>query len=105
MDLTFSMKQDLKTLINLGSELTTTLAKLTQNYRIAFGSYVDKLAMPFYSMTDREIENPCIIENENCERGYLFKHRREFTNDTDEFIKEVCIMKLKAIKNPDLHYF
>jgi integrin beta 1 len=89
MDLTFSMKQDLKTLINLGSELTTTLAKLTQNYRIAFGSYVDKLAMPFYSMTDREIENPCIIENENCERGYLFKHRREFTNDTDEFIKEI----------------
>jgi hypothetical protein len=49
MDLTFFMKQD------LASDLTSTLAKLTQNYRIAFGFYVDKLAMSFYSVTDREL--------------------------------------------------
>ncbi|KAL3272785.1 hypothetical protein HHI36_014245 [Cryptolaemus montrouzieri] len=90
MDLTYSMKNDLQTLVNLGEELGYSLQNISENFQIAFGSYVDKLLMPF-SFTNRDnIDNPCNHTSQaSCAKSYLIKHIQNFTNDLELFAKEV----------------
>ncbi|RZC38267.1 integrin beta-nu-like, partial [Asbolus verrucosus] len=89
MDLTKSMQPDLTTITLLGKNLTQLLEKLTNNHHIAFGSYIDKPVMPFYLSEEEDRINPCLIEHETCEMGYIFRHRLNFTDEIDEFIKKV----------------
>ncbi|KAF3843535.1 hypothetical protein F7725_002384 [Dissostichus mawsoni] len=42
MDLSLSMKDDLETIRNLGTKLALEMGKLTSNFRLGFGSFVDK---------------------------------------------------------------
>lgn len=92
MDLTFSMKNDLETLINLGGELGYSLKNISEHFKIAFGSYVDKLRMPFSFTNPDNIENPCAHTSEGiCAKSYLLKHIQNFTNDVELFAREVGI--------------
>lgn len=97
MDLTKSMEPDLNTLQTLGFNLTKTLQELTQNYKIAFGSYIDKPTMPFYFTDAEQAANPCKLNKETCKPGYLFKHSLNFTNKVDDFIEEVRIFFLAQV--------
>lgn len=96
MDLTLSMSGDLKTVTQLGLNLTKVLTDLTENHQIAFGSYVDKTEMPFYLMDKENYANPCRLNDETCDPGYLFKHRLNFTNEIDTFIAEVKKSRVSA---------
>ncbi|XP_045475897.1 integrin beta-nu-like [Harmonia axyridis] len=90
MDLTFSMKNDLETLINLGGELGYSLKSISEHFKIAFGSYVDKLRMPFSFTNPDNIENPCNHTPEgHCAKSYLLKHIQNFTNNVELFAREV----------------
>ncbi|XP_063916638.1 integrin beta-nu-like isoform X2 [Zophobas morio] len=96
MDLTWSMKPDLETLKTLGSSLTTHLEKLTKNYHIAFGSYIDKPEVPYYLTDPTNRDNPCNIDGGTCEKGYVFKHRINFTNYVKMFIEKVTKSDVSA---------
>lgn len=96
MDLTLSMQQDLQTMTQLGVDLTNTLNQLTQLYKIAFGSYVDKTVMPFYLTDPDNYHTPCKLIGSDCVEGYLFKHRLNFTNNIDEFIRKIQESRVSA---------
>ena len=49
MDLSASMEDDKDKLSNLGSQLATEMQALTRDFRLGFGSFVDKVEMPYVS--------------------------------------------------------
>lgn len=59
MDLSASMDDDLNTIKELGSLLSKEMSKLTSNFRLGFGSFVEKPVSPFMKTTPEEIANPC----------------------------------------------
>lgn len=59
MDLSLSMKDDLDTIRNLGTKLAQEMGKLTSNFRLGFGSFVDKNISPFSYTASKYQENPC----------------------------------------------
>lgn len=54
MDLSASMENHREKLGKLGNKLAKTMAKITDNFRIGFGSFVDKVAMPFVSTVPKK---------------------------------------------------
>ncbi|KAL0184207.1 hypothetical protein M9458_019903, partial [Cirrhinus mrigala] len=59
MDLSLSMKDDLDTIRNLGTKLAEEMRKLTSNFRLGFGSFVDKGISPFSYTAPKYQDNPC----------------------------------------------
>uniref|UniRef100_UPI00403858B1 integrin beta-6-like n=1 Tax=Callospermophilus lateralis TaxID=76772 RepID=UPI00403858B1 len=59
MYLSASMDDDLNTIKELGSLLSKEMSKLTSNFRLGFGSFVEKPVSPFMKTTPEEIANPC----------------------------------------------
>jgi len=49
MDLSASMEDDKDSLSKLGSQLAAEMQALTRDFRLGFGSFVDKVEMPFVS--------------------------------------------------------
>ncbi|XP_035783330.1 integrin beta-nu-like isoform X1 [Anopheles albimanus] len=89
MDLTWSMRDDKANLEKMGSQLALALANLTANYRLGFGSFADKPAMPFIQSEPHRLANPCYSENEQCEPTYGFRHRLRISSDINSFIEQV----------------
>ncbi|XP_055921166.1 integrin beta-nu [Eupeodes corollae] len=87
MDLTWTMRDDKKTLVKLGAKLSQALQNLTGNYRIGFGSFADKPIMPM--IMPHAKENPCAAEGHTCEPTYSFRHHLPLTDDVDKFVKSV----------------
>jgi protocadherin alpha len=50
MDLSYSMKDDKETLQNLGRGLEETMRKFTSDFRLGFGSFIDKTVRPYTSI-------------------------------------------------------
>ncbi|EDW03625.1 GH10404 [Drosophila grimshawi] len=94
MDLTWTMRDDKDTLEQLGARLTQTLHNLTDNYRLGFGSFADKPAMPMIMPQLRE--NPCAAERERCEPTYGYRHQLELTDDIKAFSAAVAGSKITA---------
>ncbi|KAH8378296.1 hypothetical protein KR093_010628, partial [Drosophila rubida] len=92
MDLTWTMRNDKDTLEQLGAELTQTLHNLTDNYRLGFGSFADKPAMPMIMPHLRD--NPCAAEREKCEPTYGFRHHLQLTEDVQAFTAAVASSKI-----------
>ena len=53
MDLSKSMQDDKENLSALGDLLASTMKKITSNFRLGFGSFVDKVVMPYVSTVPR----------------------------------------------------
>ncbi|XP_030751818.1 integrin beta-nu-like isoform X2 [Sitophilus oryzae] len=88
-DLSYSMRDHIETFRSLGHEFSKSLQNLTKNYKLAFGSFLDKPGMPF-ALTDMEnLINPCKWEMEICNPNYLFKHILNFTHSSDKFSEAV----------------
>jgi integrin beta 1 len=49
MDLSQSMEDDRNNLAKLGNSIAETMRKVTTNFRIGFGSFIDKTLAPFSS--------------------------------------------------------
>ena len=49
MDLSNSMSDDKDELSNLGDKLASKMKRITTDFRLGFGSFVDKVEMPFVS--------------------------------------------------------
>lgn len=78
-------------LFRVGNDLALTLEKLTENYLIGFGSFVDKPAMPFAIM-GKEMNNPCALAGDHshvCEKTYAFRHHQLLTSNVKEFKEKV----------------
>lgn len=89
MDLTWSMKDDKETLVTMGGSLANALNNLTENNRLAFGSFADKPTFPYIMISETEKLNPCAVEQQNCAPTYLFKHHLSLTKDIYQFVEQV----------------
>jgi protocadherin alpha len=49
MDLSKSMEDDKAKLTELGNQLAINMRKITSNFKLGFGSFVDKVVMPYVS--------------------------------------------------------
>ncbi|XP_070967263.1 integrin beta-7 [Oncorhynchus clarkii lewisi] len=85
MDLSFSMKDDLDTIKNLGQDILSALKKVTQKVRIGFGSFVDKVALPYVSQVKAKKNNPCPNRLNICQPAFSFQNILRLTEDVDEF--------------------
>lgn len=54
MDLSKSMQDDKDKLSFLGTKLTETMKEVTKDFRIGFGSFVDKVLMPYVSTVPKK---------------------------------------------------
>lgn len=54
MDLSKSMEDDKDKLSSLGNRLAQTMQNITSNFRLGFGSFVDKVVMPYVSTVPKK---------------------------------------------------
>uniref|UniRef100_A0AAR2IQ83 Integrin beta n=1 Tax=Pygocentrus nattereri TaxID=42514 RepID=A0AAR2IQ83_PYGNA len=91
MDLSLSMKDDLDTIRNLGTKLAEEMKKLTSNFRLGFGTFVDKNMSPFSYTAPKYQENPCngYKPFPNCVPSFGFRNLLSLTDKVDRFNEEV----------------
>merc|ERR1719435_369364 len=85
MDLSKSMEDDKEKLSALGDLLAEAMQNLTSNFRLGFGSFVDKVVMPYVSTVPRKLLEPC----DGCAAPYGYKHHMQLSTDTSTFSGEV----------------
>lgn len=61
--------------------LADEMRKITKDVRLGFGSFVDKVLMPYVNTLEERLQSPCF----GCESPYSFKHRLSLTTSTNEF--------------------
>uniref|UniRef100_A0A4W4EDL3 Integrin beta n=1 Tax=Electrophorus electricus TaxID=8005 RepID=A0A4W4EDL3_ELEEL len=91
MDLSLSMKDDLDTIRNLGTKLAEEMKKLTSNFRLGFGTFVDKNMSPFSYTAPKYQENPCngYKPFPKCIPSFGFRNLLSLTDKVDRFNEEV----------------
>lgn len=58
---------------------------LSTNFRIGFGSFVDKVAGPYTSLNPLVQDNPCRGSGITCMPTYSYRHIISLTDDSDRF--------------------
>ncbi|XP_076870725.1 integrin beta-7 isoform X2 [Brachyhypopomus gauderio] len=96
MDLSYSMKDDLEKIKNLGQDILDTLQKITQTVRIGFGSFVDKEMLPYVSQVGPRRRNPCPNRMDTCQPAFTFHNVLPLTNIPEEFKREVSKQKISG---------
>ncbi|XP_078084335.1 integrin beta-5 [Mustelus asterias] len=91
MDLSLSMKDDLDNIRVLGTTLSREMAKLTSNFRLGFGTFVDKPTSPFSYTGPKYQDNPCVGYKmfPHCVPSFGFRHLLSLTDKSDKFNAEV----------------
>nr|XP_006981915.1 integrin beta-7 [Peromyscus maniculatus bairdii]XP_042120590.1 integrin beta-7 [Peromyscus maniculatus bairdii]XP_042120591.1 integrin beta-7 [Peromyscus maniculatus bairdii] len=89
MDLSYSMKDDLERVRQLGHALLVRLQEVTHSVRIGFGSFVDKTVLPFVSTVPAKLHHPCPSRLERCQPPFSFHHVLSLTGDAQAFEREV----------------
>ncbi|XP_062335889.1 integrin beta-1a isoform X1 [Osmerus eperlanus] len=84
MDLSYSMKDDLENVKNLGTRLMLEMSKITSDFKIGFGSFVEKTVMPYISTTPAKLLNPC-TGDQNCTSPFSYKNVLNLTEDGKQF--------------------
>lgn len=95
MDLSYSMDDDLKNVKNLGTQLMKEMREITSDFRIGFGSFVEKTVMPYISTTPARLLNPC-SRNQNCTSPFSYKNVLKLTQDGDEFNRLVSQQQISG---------
>ncbi|KAJ8954366.1 hypothetical protein NQ318_011039 [Aromia moschata] len=89
MDLSASMEQHRKKLGTLGVKLAEALKNITNNVRIGFGSFIDKVDLPFVSTFPDKLKRPCKLGKINCVSPYSFKNHLNLSTNYEAFKKQV----------------
>ncbi|XP_064410727.1 integrin beta-1-A isoform X2 [Latimeria chalumnae] len=84
MDLSYSMKDDLENVKSLGTALMVEMRKITSDFRIGFGSFVEKTVMPYISTTPAKLLNPC-TSDQNCTSPFSYKNVLNLTSNGNLF--------------------
>ncbi|KAJ8359034.1 hypothetical protein SKAU_G00155590 [Synaphobranchus kaupii] len=96
MDLSYSMKDDLEKIKHLGEEILKTLKTVTKKVRIGFGSFVDKVALPYVSQAKAKLANPCPSRMDSCQPAFSFQNVLRLTDDAAEFKTRVSMQRISG---------
>ncbi|XP_052267256.1 integrin beta-PS-like isoform X1 [Dreissena polymorpha] len=90
MDLSNSMKDDKENLAALGNKIAAEMVNITKNFRLGFGSFVDKVVMPYVSTVPSKLQMPC----DGCEPPYSYKNQLKLDRNTslfEEYVKKARV--------------
>ncbi|XP_064140241.1 integrin beta-7 isoform X4 [Loxodonta africana] len=96
MDLSYSMKDDLEQVRQLGHDLLLRLQEVTHSVRIGFGSFVDKTVLPFVSTVPSKLRHPCPTRLEPCQPPFSFHHVLSLTTEAKVFEREVGLQNVSG---------
>lgn len=85
MDLSKSMEDDKDKLAELGVKLANSMSSITRNFKLGFGSFVDKIVMPYVSTVPAKLLEPCT----NCAAPYGFKNHMPLSEQASQFEEQV----------------
>ncbi|XP_046391367.1 integrin beta-PS isoform X2 [Ischnura elegans] len=85
MDLSKSMEDDKEKLSALGNKLAYTMRSITSNFRLGFGSFVDKVVMPYVSTVPKSLKAPC----DQCTAPYGYHNVMPLYDTDKNFSTEV----------------
>ncbi|XP_069683530.1 integrin beta-PS isoform X2 [Periplaneta americana] len=85
MDLSKSMEDDKEKLSDLGDLLVASMQEITNNFRLGFGSFVDKVVMPYVSTVPKKLAEPCT----GCEAPYGFRNHMSLSDNVGTFSVQV----------------
>ncbi|KAI1896702.1 hypothetical protein AGOR_G00097480 [Albula goreensis] len=85
MDFSNSMSDDLDNLKRMGDKLANLVGKLSDNYTIGFGKFVDKVTEPQTDMRPSKLKQPW----PNSDSPFSFKNVIKLTDDINVFRKEL----------------
>ncbi|GIX73578.1 integrin beta-PS [Caerostris extrusa] len=94
MDLTFTMKKHKETLAELADTIAESMNNVTKNFRLGFGSFIDKVVMPYVDMVPDRLRNPC--RDVYCNSPYGFRNHLSLNDDVTLFTKEVSRANLSG---------
>ncbi|XP_067300549.1 integrin beta-2 [Pseudorasbora parva] len=100
MDLSYSMKDDLENVKNLGNSLFNELNKITNTAKIGFGSFVDKTLLPYTDTNEAKLKRPCADKNEPCQPAFGFHHVLSLTKDEKQFKDMVANQHISGNLDP-----
>lgn len=90
MDLSASMQPYRDKLSKLGLKLAKAMQNLTSNFRIGFGSFVDKVVLPMTSTQPDKLESPCTLQTgKKCAPPYAYKNQMRLTQNVALFESQV----------------
>jgi len=97
MDLSKSMEEDKNKLAKLGNTIAAKMNEITKNFKLGFGSFVDKVVSPFVSMVPEKLESPCnLTTGEKCVPPYGFIHQMTLDSDPNIFERRVRAAKVSG---------
>jgi integrin beta 1 len=100
MDLSNSMYTHKEKLSKLGQILANNMRNITKNFRLGFGSFVEKETLPFVNTAPRTNQNPCLSfstsVNEQCVEPYGYQHHMTLTDNSILFESEVNAAKVSG---------
>ncbi|KAK2713412.1 hypothetical protein QYM36_009320 [Artemia franciscana] len=85
LDLSYSMKDDKDKLSTLGGAIAEEMRNITKDFRLGFGSFVDKTVLPFA----RPVLSQMDIDKGITVLTYGFKHHLTLTDDAVAFEEKV----------------
>ncbi|XP_029314649.1 LOW QUALITY PROTEIN: integrin beta-2-like [Cottoperca gobio] len=89
MDLSYSMKDDLENVKELGQDLFAALNSITQDAKIGFGAFVDKTVLPYTNTNKEKLLKPCDENDQQCQAAFGYRHVLGMTSSIEEFRKKV----------------
>ncbi|XP_035688245.1 integrin beta-1-like [Branchiostoma floridae] len=92
MDMSKSMEDDLQSLRALGDTLAEEMQMITKNFRIGFGSFVDKTVMPYVSTVPKKLLEPC----SGCAAPFGYKNVLPLTTRTNMFTQELNLQEISG---------
>uniref|UniRef100_I3KU81 Integrin beta n=1 Tax=Oreochromis niloticus TaxID=8128 RepID=I3KU81_ORENI len=85
MDFSNSMEDDLDNLKKMGNELASLVGRLSNDYTIGFGEFVDKVIEPQTDMRPNKLEQPW----PNSDPPFAFKNVIKLTSNVNEFTQKL----------------
>ncbi|MEE6475277.1 hypothetical protein FKM82_010678 [Ascaphus truei] len=92
MDFSYSMSDDLDNLKRMGEELADVVKRLSSNYTIGFGKFVDKVAVPQTDMRPEKLKQPWL----DSTPPFSFKNVIRLTDDLTHFRQELIKEKISG---------
>jgi protocadherin alpha len=68
---------------------------ITKKFRLGFGSFIDKVVMPYANMVPRKLVNPC-FDSIDCDPPYGFKNHLPLNDNISQFTHEVSSTPLSG---------
>ncbi|XP_035239297.1 integrin beta-8 isoform X1 [Anguilla anguilla] len=89
VDVSASMQDNLDRLKTVGITLSERMKEYSSDFRVGFGSFVDKPVSPYISVHPSKIRNPCSDYDTQCRPAHGFIHVLPVTENVTEFTRVI----------------